>query len=67
MITPARLKVRWYSGPLSTATGTRREIPYGPYLSLATAAVLLFACPIIAWLSPGAEGLMIVIHETLGG
>jgi hypothetical protein len=38
-------------------TGKRREIPYGPYLSLGTAATLLFYCPIYAWLSPGMQGL----------
>jgi leader peptidase (prepilin peptidase) / N-methyltransferase len=48
-------------------TGTRREIPYGPYLSMATAFVLLFSCPIIAWLAPGAAGLALMIGETLGG
>jgi leader peptidase (prepilin peptidase)/N-methyltransferase len=30
----------------------RRELPYGPYLSLATAAVMLFYCPIAGYLSP---------------
>ena len=30
----------------------RRELPYGPYLSLATAAVMLFYCPIAQYLSP---------------
>ena len=44
-------------------TGTRRELPYGPYLSLATAFVLLFACPIMAWLTPGMSGLVLMIRE----
>jgi leader peptidase (prepilin peptidase)/N-methyltransferase len=48
-------------------TGTRRELPYGPYLSLATAFVLLFYCPIAAWLAPGVEGLSIMIHGLFGG
>jgi leader peptidase (prepilin peptidase)/N-methyltransferase len=48
-------------------TGTRRELPYGPYLSLATAFVLLFYCPIAAWLVPGVEGLSIMIHGLFGG
>lgn len=34
-----------------------REIPYGPYLSLATAFVMLFYCPIADQLSPGVSGL----------
>lgn len=43
--------------------GTRREIPYGPYLSLATAAVLLFCCPILAYLTPGMMGLSMMIQS----
>lgn len=35
----------------------RREIPYGPYLSLATLAVMLFYTPIAAYLAPGLMGL----------
>ena len=35
----------------------RREIPYGPYLSLATYVVMLFYTPIYAYLAPGFEGL----------
>jgi leader peptidase (prepilin peptidase)/N-methyltransferase len=30
-------------------TGRRREIPYGPYLSLAAAVAMLFYCPIYAY------------------
>ncbi|HYO11156.1 MAG TPA: prepilin peptidase [Tepidisphaeraceae bacterium] len=47
-------------------TGTRRELPYGPYLSLATAFVLLFGCPILAWLTPGMMGLSLMIRELFG-
>jgi leader peptidase (prepilin peptidase)/N-methyltransferase len=47
-------------------TGKRRELPYGPYLSLATAFVLLFYCPIAAWLAPGAEGLRIIVGQLFG-
>jgi prepilin signal peptidase PulO-like enzyme (type II secretory pathway) len=47
-------------------TGKRREIPYGPYLSLATAAVLLFYCPIAAYLAPGMSGLALMIREMTG-
>lgn len=42
-------------------TGKRRELPYGPYLSLATAFVMLYYCPIADYLRPGigAMGEMI--------
>jgi leader peptidase (prepilin peptidase)/N-methyltransferase len=43
-------------------TGKKRELPYGPYLSMATAFVLLFSCPIIAWLTPGVRGLSMMIQ-----
>src|SRR5690606_918285 len=42
-------------------TGKRRELPYGPYLSLGTAAVMLLYCPIERYLSEGMEGLMYVV------
>jgi leader peptidase (prepilin peptidase)/N-methyltransferase len=48
-------------------TGTRRELPFGPYLSLAAAFVLLFYCPIAAYLAPGAEGFVIVMHHLFQG
>lgn len=49
-------------------TGTRRELPYGPYLSLATAFCLLFYCDIAAHLRPGMEGLMLILRGNgLGG
>lgn len=38
-------------------TKGRREIPYGPYLSLATLAVMLFYTPIREYLEPGMQGL----------
>ncbi len=47
-------------------TGTRREIPYGPYLSMATAAVLVLSCPILAYLTPGIMGLHELIGQGLG-
>ncbi|MGB7158449.1 MAG: prepilin peptidase [Tepidisphaeraceae bacterium] len=47
-------------------TGTRRELPYGPYLSLATAFCLLFYCDIAAYLTPGMQGLVIVIRGLMG-
>jgi len=46
-------------------TGKKREIPYGPYLSLAAAFVLLFYCPIAAWLAPGMQGVGVMIRGTM--
>jgi leader peptidase (prepilin peptidase)/N-methyltransferase len=36
------------------------EIPLGPYLSMATALVMLFYCPIAAYLAPGMQGLLFI-------
>jgi prepilin signal peptidase PulO-like enzyme (type II secretory pathway) len=47
-------------------TGSRREIPYGPYLSLASAFVLLFYCPIAAYLAPGMSGLALMLRQMMG-
>ncbi|MBC8106525.1 MAG: prepilin peptidase [Anaerolineae bacterium] len=47
-------------------TGTRRELPYGPYLGLATAFVMLFYCPIAAYLAPGIEGLINIARAKFG-
>jgi leader peptidase (prepilin peptidase)/N-methyltransferase len=44
-------------------TGTRRELPYGPYLSMATAFVMIFYCPIAMYLSPGMMGLAQIISQ----
>jgi leader peptidase (prepilin peptidase)/N-methyltransferase len=46
-------------------SGKRREIPYGPYLSLGTAFVLLFGCRILAWLLPGVKGVGLMIGHGL--
>jgi leader peptidase (prepilin peptidase)/N-methyltransferase len=48
------------------ATGNKRELPYGPYLSLATAFVMLFYCPIAAWLAPGMAGLRFFAGRLFG-
>ena len=45
----------------------KREIPFGPYLSLATYAVLLFYTPMSDYLAPGFEGLGWTIHSLFGG
>jgi leader peptidase (prepilin peptidase)/N-methyltransferase len=42
-------------------TRTRRELPFGPYLSLGTAFVMLYYCPIAAYLTPGLQGLMTLL------
>lgn len=46
---------------------SRRELPYGPYLSLATAAVLLIYPPIAEYLRPGLQGLSQVLRGLLTG
>jgi leader peptidase (prepilin peptidase)/N-methyltransferase len=47
---------RWISGK-------GRELPYGPFLSLGTAGVMLFYCPIAAYLAPGLSGAAILVRE----
>lgn len=47
-------------------TRTRRELPYGPYLSLATAFVMLAYCPIAAKLAPGMQGLSEMLAGLFG-
>jgi leader peptidase (prepilin peptidase)/N-methyltransferase len=46
---------------------TRRELPYGPYLSLAVCFVLLCYCPIYWWLAPGVAGLASIVRQMVGG
>ncbi len=43
-----------------------RELPYGPYLSLATYAMLLFYTPIAMYLDPGLSGLVWAIQALIG-
>jgi leader peptidase (prepilin peptidase)/N-methyltransferase len=47
-------------------TGKRRELPYGPYLSMATAFVLVTSCPILQYLSPGIIGLRQLLSQSFG-
>lgn len=47
-------------------TRTHRELPYGPYLSLATGFVMLFYCPIAAELAPGVS-VVVYFFTTLSG
>ena len=49
------------------ATGTRRELPYGPYLSLGTAFVMIWYCDIANMLRPGMEGLRQVVGNLFAG
>jgi len=44
----------------------KRELPYGPYLSLASYAVLLFGTPIYAYLEPGMQGLAWSVMSLIG-
>ncbi|HMB96158.1 MAG TPA: A24 family peptidase, partial [Tepidisphaeraceae bacterium] len=44
-----------------------RELPYGPFLSLATAVVILFYCRIIEYFSPSMQGLLSVLRAKVGG
>jgi leader peptidase (prepilin peptidase)/N-methyltransferase len=48
-------------------TRTRQELPYGPYLSLGTAFVMVMYCPIAAYLRPGMEGLMELLGRVVSG
>ena len=43
-----------------------REIPYGPYLSMAAALTMLFYCSIASYFSPGLEFLVGRIRERMG-
>ena len=47
-------------------TGKRRELPYGPYLSLGTAFVLLFYCPIATHLAPGMSAFRFAAGRWFG-
>ncbi len=47
-------------------SGTRREVPYGPYLSLGTAFVMIFYCDIANWLAPGMIGLRQALVGLIG-
>jgi leader peptidase (prepilin peptidase)/N-methyltransferase len=48
-------------------SGKRREIPYGPYLSMATAIVVIWYCDIAAALAPGLQGMGIMLRNLIGG
>jgi leader peptidase (prepilin peptidase)/N-methyltransferase len=44
-------------------TRSRRQLPYGPYLSLAAGFVMLFYAPIADYLQPGLSYLLILIRQ----
>jgi leader peptidase (prepilin peptidase)/N-methyltransferase len=46
-------------------TRSRRQLPYGPYLSLAAGFVMLFYTPIADYLQPGLSYLLILIRQLL--
>jgi prepilin signal peptidase PulO-like enzyme (type II secretory pathway) len=48
-------------------TSKQHEVPYGPYLSLATAFVILFYCPIAAYFAPGLVNLAWMLSRSIGG
>ena len=48
-------------------TGKHRELPYGPYLSLGTAAVMLFYCPIADYLRPGLTAMIYFLNGMVNG
>lgn len=48
-------------------TGRGREVPYGPFLSLATAFVLLFYWRIIEYFAPQMENFLFVVRLKLFG
>ena len=53
-------------GLYTLLTRKRHELPYGPYLALATAAVLIFYCPIANYLRPGVEGFSHALGDLTG-
>lgn len=48
-------------------TGRRREVPYGPYLAMASAFVMLTYRPIEHWLEPGLAGIALFVQQAVGG
>ncbi|HLL90999.1 MAG TPA: hypothetical protein VK324_16990, partial [Tepidisphaeraceae bacterium] len=47
-------------------TRGRRELPFGPYLSLATAVVMLIYAEVAAYLAPGLAGAAIIAKQLMG-
>lgn len=53
-------------GVWALITRKQHELPYGPYLSLASAAVLICYCPIADYLRPGLIGMADLLRNVLG-
>jgi leader peptidase (prepilin peptidase)/N-methyltransferase len=47
--------------------GRGRELPYGPFLSVATGVVILFYCRIIEYFSPSMQNLFDVLQQKFSG
>ena len=45
----------------------RRELPYGPYLSMATAVAVLIYCPVANHFGPGFRQIALALRSVLGG
>ena len=43
--------------------GKRRELPFGPYLALGTAFVMIYYCPIAEYLRPGLSALASMVLQ----
>jgi prepilin signal peptidase PulO-like enzyme (type II secretory pathway) len=43
--------------------GKRRELPFGPYLALGTAFVMIYYCPIAEYLRPGLSALASILLQ----
>jgi leader peptidase (prepilin peptidase)/N-methyltransferase len=48
-------------------TKTTKEVPYGPYLSLASAFIILFYTPVAAYLAPGVSVMAYYLLSPLSG
>jgi leader peptidase (prepilin peptidase) / N-methyltransferase len=46
--------------------GKGRELPYGPYLAIASVAMIFLYCPIAAYLRPGLLGLVLMVKGVFG-
>jgi leader peptidase (prepilin peptidase)/N-methyltransferase len=45
---------------------SRRQLPFGPYLSLSAGIVMLFYAPIAGYVSPGLQVVVGFLHQLLG-
>jgi leader peptidase (prepilin peptidase) / N-methyltransferase len=47
-------------------TRTKRELPFGPYLSMSSAFLLVFYCDVANYLRPGVEGFFVIMRRLMG-